>query len=123
MSANSACWARTNLQEGECGGLRFLGGDQRCRTIDAAISAMHAQGAALAAVTRCPPEKVPLEGLAGDRYEADLLGRRVSVIDLLDRYQACELSFARLLDMLQPMRARQYSTLCGRCVCVEMTGS
>jgi cytochrome P450/NADPH-cytochrome P450 reductase len=71
--------------------------------------ATRAQVTALAAATRCPPEKAPLERLAGDEYETEVLGRRVSVIDLLDRFQACELPLAIYLSMLPPLRARQYS--------------
>ncbi|WP_156842196.1 bifunctional cytochrome P450/NADPH--P450 reductase [Novosphingobium aquimarinum] len=71
--------------------------------------ATRAQVTALAAATRCPPEKAPLERLAGDEYEAEVLGRRVSVIDLLDRFQSCDLSLAVYLSMLPPLRARQYS--------------
>ncbi len=71
--------------------------------------ATRAQVKALAAATRCPPERTPLERLAGDEYEAEVLGLRVSVIDLLDRFQSCELSLAAYLAMLPPLRARQYS--------------
>lgn len=71
--------------------------------------ATRAQLAALAAATRCPPEKAELELLAGDGYDADVLGRRCSVIDLLDRFQSCPLTFEAYLQMLPPMKARQYS--------------
>lgn len=62
----------------------------------------------LAAATRCPPEKRALEALV-QTYEAEVLAKRVSVLDLLERFEACELSFASFLAMLPPMRARQYS--------------
>lgn len=35
-----------------------------------------------------------------------------SVIDLLDRFQSCALDFGPYLEMLPPMRARQYSISC-----------
>jgi cytochrome P450/NADPH-cytochrome P450 reductase len=71
--------------------------------------ATRGQAAALAAATRCPPDKAALEAMAGDGYEADVLKKRCSVIDLLDRFHACELSLAAFLEMMPPMRARQYS--------------
>jgi cytochrome P450/NADPH-cytochrome P450 reductase len=77
--------------------------------VELAQPATRAQVTALAAATQCPPERAELEKLAGDAYQADILDRRVSVIDLLDRFHACELSFAAYLAMLPPLRARQYS--------------
>ena len=77
--------------------------------VELAQPATRAQVAALAAATRCPPDKVALEALASADYDADVLGKRCSVIDLLDRFPACELGFGAYLDMLPPMRARQYS--------------
>ena len=71
--------------------------------------ATRGQVAALAAATRCPPDKAALEAMTGDGYEADVLKKRCSVIDLLDRFHACELSLAAFLEMMPPMRARQYS--------------
>lgn len=77
--------------------------------VELAQPATRAQVALLAASTRCPPEKAELEALAGDNYDKLVLERRCSVIDLLDRFHACELGFGPYLDMLPPMRARQYS--------------
>ena len=77
--------------------------------VELAQPATRAQVAALATATRCPPEKTPLGELAGEKYDAEVLGKRLSVIDLLDRFRACELDFAGYLSMLPPMKARQYS--------------
>ncbi|WGM45961.1 Bifunctional cytochrome P450/NADPH--P450 reductase [Brevundimonas sp. NIBR10] len=77
--------------------------------VELAQPATRAQVATLAAATRCPPEKLPLDRLAQETYEDEVLGKRLSVIDLLDRFQACELDFAGYLSMLPPMKARQYS--------------
>lgn len=65
----------------------------------------------LAAATACPPEKRALEALASDSntYQTDVLARRVSVLDLLDRYRGCQLAFASFLQMLSPLTPRQYS--------------
>ncbi|MFZ5783759.1 MAG: bifunctional cytochrome P450/NADPH--P450 reductase [Pseudomonadota bacterium] len=77
--------------------------------VELAQPATRAQVAILAEATRCPPEKAELEAMARDGYDAQVLQRRCSAIDLLDRFHACELGFARFLEMLPPLRARQYS--------------
>ncbi|OJH40378.1 bifunctional cytochrome P450/NADPH--P450 reductase [Cystobacter ferrugineus] len=72
--------------------------------------ATRAQVETLAKATRCPPEKQPLEALAQEAlYRREVLDKRVSVLDLLERFPACELSFAAFLEMLPPLKARQYS--------------
>ncbi len=47
--------------------------------------------------------------MAGEAYADTVLKPRCSVLDLLDRFQSCALAFGAYLDMLPPMRARQYS--------------
>jgi cytochrome P450/NADPH-cytochrome P450 reductase len=65
---------------------------------------------ALASTTPCPPEKRALEQLRQqEAYEKEVLAKRVSPLDLLERYASCQLTFAAFLEMLPPMRARQYS--------------
>jgi cytochrome P450/NADPH-cytochrome P450 reductase len=54
-------------------------------------------------------QKAELERLAGTVYESAVLSKRASIIDLLEQFPACNLSFAAYLDMLQPMKPRQYS--------------
>ncbi len=72
--------------------------------------ATRSQISALAAATRCPPEQAELTALAQEEaYQQDVLGKRVSVLDLLERHASCELSLAAFLEMLPPVRARQYS--------------
>ncbi len=77
--------------------------------VELAQPATRAQVATLAAATPCPPERAELEKMAGEQYEALVLEPRCSVIDLLERFQSCSLGFGQYLDMLPPMRARQYS--------------
>ena len=84
-------------------------GDLLAHYVELSQPATRAQVAALAAATRCPPDKAALEALASTEYETEVLKKRFSVLDLLDRFPACELPFAAFLDMLPPMRARQYS--------------
>jgi cytochrome P450/NADPH-cytochrome P450 reductase len=61
--------------------------------------------------TPCPPEKQALEALNADdaTYEAEILNKRVSVLDLLERTPSCGLSFTAFLQMLSPLKPRQYS--------------
>ena len=64
----------------------------------------------LASLTPCPPERKALEHLLRDGiYEKEVLAKRVSVLDLLERHQSCQPTFGAFLAMLPPMRARQYS--------------
>ncbi len=64
----------------------------------------------LAAATECPPEKKELERLAtDDAYTLEVLNKRVSVLDLVERAQSCAVTFAQFLAMLPLLRARQYS--------------
>jgi cytochrome P450/NADPH-cytochrome P450 reductase len=68
------------------------------------------QVAALAAATRCPPEQAELSKLSEEaRYPQEVLGKRVSLLELLERFASCELPFAAFLEMLPPAKARQYS--------------
>ena len=75
-------------------------------------AATQEQVAVLAEHTACPPEKRPLAELAAAEAEAfreqvTVAGR--SVLDLLERYRACELPFERFLELLPVLRPRHYS--------------
>ena len=65
----------------------------------------------LASSNVCPPHREHLAALAADqdRYRRDSLDKRVSVLDLLESYPSCQISFAEFLEMLPAMRVRQYS--------------
>ncbi|HSN24667.1 MAG TPA: hypothetical protein VLT45_00230, partial [Kofleriaceae bacterium] len=64
----------------------------------------------LAANTPCPPEAARLLALTGDpTYEAEVLAKRVSVLELLERFASTALPFARFLELLPPMKPRRYS--------------
>ncbi|RVV99427.1 cytochrome P450 [Mesobaculum littorinae] len=78
--------------------------------VELAQPATRAQVARLAAATRCPPDRAVLEALAEeDAYASELLAKRVTLLDLLERFPACELPLAQFLSALPPMRPRQYS--------------
>jgi cytochrome P450/NADPH-cytochrome P450 reductase len=64
----------------------------------------------LAEATPSPPERESLEALAQEEtYRHEVLEKRVSVLDLLERFPACDASFALFLQMLPSLKARQYS--------------
>jgi cytochrome P450/NADPH-cytochrome P450 reductase len=77
--------------------------------------ATRSQIRALAEHTQCPPDKARLLALAGDdeasvaRYRTEVLGKRKSLIDLLDECPACELPFNVYLELLSPLTPRYYS--------------
>ena len=72
--------------------------------------ATRAQVQQLVDATPCPPEADALRALLDDaRHATDVLERRVSVLDLVERTASCTLPFARFLAMLPSLRARQYS--------------
>ncbi|WP_068426999.1 bifunctional cytochrome P450/NADPH--P450 reductase [Piscicoccus intestinalis] len=64
----------------------------------------------LAAACPCPPEKAQLLALADEStYESEVLGKRLSVLDLLERFASVSLPLATFLGMLTPLSPRQYS--------------
>jgi cytochrome P450/NADPH-cytochrome P450 reductase len=69
----------------------------------------------LAEYTECPPEKERLLALGGDdpdsvaRYREEILGKNVSLIDLLEEFGSCELPFNLYLELLPPIKPRYYS--------------
>jgi cytochrome P450/NADPH-cytochrome P450 reductase len=65
----------------------------------------------LAEKNPCPPHAMHLAALAQDaeRYKKEILDKRVSVLDLLEQYTSCLLSFGDFLELLPAMRVRQYS--------------
>ena len=79
--------------------------------VELTTPATRQQVAALAKATQCPPEKMRLSALADDepRYRAQILEKRVSLLELLEEFLACELSFAAFLELVPAMRPRQYS--------------
>ncbi|WP_424217139.1 bifunctional cytochrome P450/NADPH--P450 reductase (plasmid) [Streptomyces sp. BI20] len=62
--------------------------------------------------TACPPERRPLAALAeapDAEFRARVTDAGLSVLDLLERFPACELPFERYLDLLPVLRPRTYS--------------
>lgn len=79
--------------------------------LDLTQPATHRQIATLAQATQCPPERIELDRLAGhpQAHRAEIVEHRVSILDLLERHPACQLSFAGFVGMLGPLTPRQYS--------------
>lgn len=53
--------------------------------------------------------KEQLEHLAGDGFTTEITEKRVSIIDLLDRFPSVQLPLSNFIASLPPMRTRQYS--------------
>lgn len=68
------------------------------------------QLAKLATLTKDEKEKAALERLAETTvYEQEVLPKRFSVLDIVEDYPSCAISFAGYLDLLKAMAMRQYS--------------
>jgi cytochrome P450/NADPH-cytochrome P450 reductase len=81
------------------------------RHVELAAPATRRDVARLAQVNTCPPHAAKLAELAAEpaRYQAEILDKRASVLDLLETYPQCSLTFAEFLELLPAMRVRQYS--------------
>ncbi|MEM6619564.1 MAG: flavodoxin domain-containing protein, partial [Pseudomonadota bacterium] len=65
--------------------------------------------ATLARYTDCPHGKPKLEALADADFKAQVQAKRLSVLDLLEEFQACELPFGVYLELMPMMTPRYYS--------------
>lgn len=62
------------------------------------------------AYTTCPPHKKELEALLEEEtYKSEVLHKRVSMLELIEKYPACEMRFDRFLELLPPLKPRYYS--------------
>jgi cytochrome P450 / NADPH-cytochrome P450 reductase len=64
--------------------------------------------AVLAAATRCPHTQGELARLDAG-YDEEIAGRRVTLLDLLDRYPAVDATLAQLVELSAPIAPRFYS--------------
>ncbi|MBP2328163.1 cytochrome P450/NADPH-cytochrome P450 reductase [Kibdelosporangium banguiense] len=83
--------------------------DLLTRYVDLSAPATPGVVSRLAQTTKCPPERTELGRLAGDDHAALVLGKRLSLLDLMEMFPSCQVDLAWVLDMLPPHRARQYS--------------
>ncbi|MCP1308765.1 bifunctional cytochrome P450/NADPH--P450 reductase [Paenibacillus tyrfis] len=73
-------------------------------------AATRAQIREVAAFTVCPPHKRELEALLEEgTYEEQILKKRITMLDLVEKYEACEIPFAKFLELLPPLKPRYYS--------------
>jgi cytochrome P450 / NADPH-cytochrome P450 reductase len=81
------------------------------RHVELAAPATRREVERLAASNVCPPHRQHLEAIAADpeRYQREIYDTRTSVLDLLEAYPSCQLSFAEFLELLPTLRVRQYS--------------
>ncbi|MBK5481486.1 cytochrome P450 [Peribacillus sp. TH16] len=64
----------------------------------------------LATHTVCPPHVKELEKLLEDStYKQEILNKRITMLDLTEKYLACEIPFEGFLALLPPLKARYYS--------------
>ncbi|MEC1622938.1 bifunctional cytochrome P450/NADPH--P450 reductase CypB [Bacillus mojavensis] len=74
-------------------------------------SASRLQLRELASYTVCPPHKKELELLVSsdEMYKEQVLTKRVTMLELLEDYPACEMPFERFLELLPSLKPRYYS--------------
>lgn len=73
-------------------------------------AATRAQLRELASYTSCPPHKKELESLLEEEiYQKEVLEKRLTMLDLLEQYPACELPFERFIELLPALKPRYYS--------------
>ncbi|SFT79331.1 bifunctional cytochrome P450/NADPH--P450 reductase [Arthrobacter sp. ov118] len=79
--------------------------------VELAVPATRIQLEDLADVAADPEHRGELETLAQDRgrYAAEILDKRVSLLDLLETYPSCQLSFTSFLQLLTQLTPRRYS--------------
>ncbi len=65
----------------------------------------------LASYTVCPPHQKELEQLVSDDgiYKEQVLAKRLTMLDFLEDYPACEMPFERFLALLPSLKPRYYS--------------
>ena len=80
------------------------------RSVEPQEPATRAQIREMAAYTVCPPHAKELQELLAEAtYQAEVRAKRITMLDLLERYEACELPFERFLELLPPLKPRYYS--------------
>jgi cytochrome P450 / NADPH-cytochrome P450 reductase len=91
-------------------GRPVLAGELLAGFVELGQTATRQQIQKLAESTSDPEQRSALERwAASDDAYREILQKRVSVVDLLERFSSCELPFAALLQMLPPVKPRQYS--------------
>ncbi|MEW4369676.1 bifunctional cytochrome P450/NADPH--P450 reductase [Paenibacillus kandeliae] len=72
--------------------------------------ATRAQIRAMAENNQCPPHRKELEALLDDEtYHREVLQKRLTLLDLMEEYMSCEMSFEQFLGLLPALKPRYYS--------------
>lgn len=80
------------------------------RYVELQEPATRAQIRALAACNPCPPHKMELEQLTEDEaYKREVLSVRKTMLELLEEFMSCEMTFEAFISLLPPLKARYYS--------------
>ncbi len=78
--------------------------------VELQLPATRKQIQTMALHTRCPFTRPRVEALLEEeKFRAEILAKRKSVLDLLEEFPACELPFAAFLEMMPLMVPRYYS--------------
>ncbi|WP_282940215.1 bifunctional cytochrome P450/NADPH--P450 reductase [Paenibacillus sp. RC67] len=84
--------------------------DLLSHSVELQEAATRAQLRELAAFTVCPPHKKELEALLHEEaYKEQVQSKRLTMLELLEQYPACELPFERFVELLPPLKPRYYS--------------
>ncbi|MEC2720839.1 bifunctional P-450/NADPH--P450 reductase, partial [Bacillus cereus] len=79
-------------------------------SVEVQEAATRAQIREMVTFTACPPHKKELEALLEEGvYHEQILKKRISMLDLLEKYEACEIRFERFLELLPALKPRYYS--------------
>ena len=79
--------------------------------VELSLPAGRAQIEKLTEKCPCPPERMALLNYiqSEETYQKEILEKRVSIASLLEEYRSVSLSFSEFLQMLPPLKPRQYS--------------
>lgn len=84
--------------------------DLLSHSVEVQEAATRAQIREVAAFTVCPPHKRELEALLEEgTYEEQVLKKRITMLDLVEKYEACEIPFEKFVELLPPLKPRYYS--------------
>ncbi|MCM3782736.1 bifunctional cytochrome P450/NADPH--P450 reductase [Neobacillus mesonae] len=84
--------------------------DLLAHSVELQAPATRAQLRELAAHTVCPPHAKELyELLEEEPYKNEIRAKRITMLDLMEKYEACELPFERFLELLPALTPRYYS--------------
>ncbi|MBJ8190900.1 NADPH--cytochrome reductase, partial [Bacillus cereus] len=85
-------------------------GDLLTLSVELQEPATRAQLRQLASFTVCPPHKKEIEALLEDTsFEQEIRQKRITMLDIVEKYPACELPFENFIALLPPLKPRYYS--------------